>query len=339
MKRTINYIIIACVSFITFSCTTKQKFTVYGKPGTLIYKPNMSHVATIQNNGSVKVKLDSDNYYAYLLSRDANSERVIPFALDYKNKNYTGKRIIAGTTYMFLGASLGATIAGSAAYLGGSEDIAGTFLAAGGVLAGLSLATACANEQLNQTPESYKFKYLPSQTTNQNVVFTDYIENGQIKGSIKDENSSPANHKHVQQNNNQKSTQATSISVAKIKSSKSTRTLKDYGRIVEGNYIGEGKLLQGEETIEDYKRIKVSLMRVDKNTVAVNVYDDNNEAFFLKNSNYNIKKTKANEYTMSLDGIPSAIIVINDKNNLIYIHPRVNIDGSMYTLEISAIRK
>lgn len=335
MKRTINYIIIVCMSLIIFSCTTTQKFTIYGKPGTSIYKPDESHIGTIQNNGKVKVKLDSENYYAFLLSRDANSEKLIPFALNYKNKSYMGKRIIAGTAYMMLGASFAATLTGGIAYIGGDGNIAASFLAAGGGLATLSLAPMCFVNQLSQTPESYKFTYLPSQTTNQNVVFTNYIENGQLKESVKnkiaDVNSS-------EQDNGKNSILTTSTATVKIKSSKSTRTLKDFGSLVEGTYIGEGKLLHGEEIIEDYKYIKVSLRRINKSTVAVNVYD-NNEAFFLKSSNYDIKKTKANEYTMSLNGIPSAIIVINNKNDLIYIHPRVNIEGTIYTLEISATRK
>ena len=42
---------------------------------------------------------------------------------------------------------------------------------------------------------------------------------------------------------------------------------------------------------------------------------------------------------MSLKGIPSAVISIDSKGNLVYYHPKVNIDGEIYTLEINAIKQ
>lgn len=127
-----------------------------------------------------------------------------------------------------------------------------------------------------------------------------------------------------------------SSSSAKSRSSKSNRSLSDIGRMVEGTYVGSGKLLFEKREVETYQDIKVILKRQDKNTVMVDVYESNNEPLFNGSHKYHIKKNGSGKYLLSLDGIPSATITIDSKKQMVYLHPKVRIDRALYTLEISA---
>ena len=75
---------------VLFSCSTTQTINVCGEPNSDIYSPEMVRLGTIDNSGNAKITLSSDGYYAYLLSKAPTSDKLIPFAIDYKNKNYTG---------------------------------------------------------------------------------------------------------------------------------------------------------------------------------------------------------------------------------------------------------
>ena len=128
---------------------------------------------------------------------------------------------------------------------------------------------------------------------------------------------------------------AASTTVHRTIGQASTKTLKDFGAQLEGTYVGSGKLVKGRETIEEYKGIKVILKRVSRDVVAVNVEESNGNKYFPKDSNYTIKKKTNGTFTLTMDGITSASITIDAKNKMIYLHPRVNIDGEIYELNIN----
>ena len=127
-----------------------------------------------------------------------------------------------------------------------------------------------------------------------------------------------------------------SSSVAKSRSSKSKRSLTDLAKQIEGTYLGSGKLLLKDETIENYQNIRVVLKCLDKNTVQVDVYESNGEAYFNESGRYSVKKVDSGKYQLTMNGISSATITIDANKRMVYLHPKVNIDGDLYTLSISA---
>ena len=88
MKTNIKLLLVVGMFISLFSCTTSQKITVYGVPETEIYTPNKVKLASIDNTGKAEIKLPSDGYYGLLLSHNKTQDTYIPFALDYKRKNY-----------------------------------------------------------------------------------------------------------------------------------------------------------------------------------------------------------------------------------------------------------
>ena len=114
-----------------------------------------------------------------------------------------------------------------------------------------------------------------------------------------------------------------------------TKSFKDYGALIEGSYLGVGHLTKGNETIESYQDIKVILHRLERNTVSVNVEESNGEKYFPEDGTYIINKQTDGSYLLTLDKISSAIIRIDKDKKIEYIHPKVNIDGDIYTLTIN----
>lgn len=68
MKRLIELLgIVVCV-ILLHSCTTFQKITVQGTPGTEIYSPTMDRLGVVGSNGKVSLKISRNNNYSYLMS-------------------------------------------------------------------------------------------------------------------------------------------------------------------------------------------------------------------------------------------------------------------------------
>lgn len=78
-------ILLIIFSVVTISCST-LKITVYGEPNTTIKTPNNEYLGRIESNGSTKIKLDRYHHYAYLLTVSPETNKEIPFALEYTPK-------------------------------------------------------------------------------------------------------------------------------------------------------------------------------------------------------------------------------------------------------------
>ncbi len=88
MKRILLFM--ALILMMT-SCWN-QKFYVVGEPGTVITSMNGSKtLAIIDQNGMAEIKMNyydrEAGYQAFLQAKSPNSDVLVPFALDYKNKN------------------------------------------------------------------------------------------------------------------------------------------------------------------------------------------------------------------------------------------------------------
>ena len=344
MKLLHKYISAALACAMLASCTTTQTINVTGLAGTEIYTPNYVKVGTINNLGTTEITLDSDAYYAYLLSKAEGSNEYIPFALDYKNHSYAATKMAYGAGYTIasigLMAALGGTIALCVATGVEDEDmqgISGTIFGIGGLvaLAGAGIGMP-ADSRLSQIDHAYQFKYLPKQSTNQDFTFTKPKFNtvSQTKKEVPNVESKKATQETKDSSVSSKSLK-TSTSTKKL-NDKSTKSFKNHGATVEGSYIGTGSLSMGGQIIESYKDIAVKIVRVDDNTVTVNVTESNGVDFFNEPATYTIKKDANGNFTLTHDDIAKATIKIDRNKKAIYLHPRVNIDGDIYTLKITA---
>lgn len=320
MKRLIELLgIVVCV-ILLHSCTTSQKITVQGTPGTEIYSPTMDRLGVVDSNGKVSLKISRHTYYSYLMSKNAGANEFVPFAIDYKHR----KKALAVIGISI--ASSGVLLEGISIATGGDTPelatIGAAMLGAGGLMA--------ANYYLKNHGGD-QFKYLNNQRTNQDISFLPIRDTGYNKTLQDDDN------KYLATPTSEKSSNSSSI-VARGKSSVSKRTLNDNAKLVSGTYSGTGYLSQKGKIIEEYSNAKVVVLRIDDNTVNVDVVE-NGESYFSTKSKYQIKKKDKNTYVLSLNGIPDAFITIDNAGHLTYIHPKVNIDGEIYTLNITAAKK
>ena len=326
-----NIYILVMVAILS-SCSTMEKFQVSGTPNTEIYTPDLKHVGTINAAGKANIKLTSDAYYAFLFSKAPGAENYIPFALDYNRKKRTGLKLQEGLGYTLAIPGCITAIAGTILLAVDSESsAAGPVLGAGlGLtLAGVAIG-APASSKLSQTAYYHQFKYIESQQVNDDINLSTPVfkEPGKEDG---------------QEDKRLEKTIESAQSVEELSSvsrktigEKSSKTLKDNGKSIAGVYIGTGSLTQGEENIEIYKDIKVELKRVNKNEVDVNVIESDGNKIFDTASGYKIEKNGENAYTLTHQTIKDAKIDISSDGKLTYIHSKVNIEGSIYVLKISA---
>lgn len=324
------YILLAILCSMITACSTMQSITINGTPGTEIYSPDKKKLATINQSGQANVNISSDDYYAFLLSRQQDSEQYVPFALDYnfKSSAQTEALTYTGMTLAFAGCAcmLPATILLAA----GVEDVGAILYLAGTGATGLGMGLGMPMDmRLQQTQYQYQYKYISPNSTNQDIKFEEIVDNGYQKNSIGTEKSSKA-----KSSSSSKSSTSSKSTSKQTKSSSSSRTLKDYAKIVSGTYVGDGVLRKGNEIIEQYDEIKIVIKRTNSTSVEVDVIE-NGVSYFDQKATYSIKKG-AKGYEMTIKDIPNARMNINSDKTISYIHPSVEIDGDIYKLEITA---
>ena len=132
-----------------------------------------------------------------------------------------------------------------------------------------------------------------------------------------------------------KNTFSTSSSLLKAKTSseKSILLQNDYGKRIEGEYKGTGKLQQGSNIIESYSNLKIIMTRINRNKISVEIFM-NDEPVFAP-CFYKIKSLGDNNFTLtSEDNYSNKIKIVGNK--VIYDNPSVKIDGNNYSLKITA---
>lgn len=328
MKTYLNIFALVLLAITMYSCRTSQEIQITGEPGTEIYSPTMQRLGVLDDSGNTTITLPSNRYFAYLMSRNSTSNTLVPFALDYKHDKFVGTRV-----QEFIGAGLAAEgflseLIGLANFVGGGKSsVTNLFVVTGiaetaiGIAIGLS-----ASSRARQIQYKYRFKYLANHQTNQDISFSPII-NAIIK---------PEEQKDTATNLTQEAELPLSTADNEI-SSISKRTITDYGRLLSGTYTGSGALSLKGSVVEEYKQIKVVIKRIDKNNVTVEVIESG-ESFFSSKSQYSIKRRNSNGYALSMKDISAAVIDIDGSGNMEYVHPKVNIDGELYTLKIFAKR-
>ena len=329
MKLLYRFIAIMVVALL-MSCSTTEKFLVSGTPNTKIYTPAYEHVGTVGSDGTAQIELTSDYYYAYLLSKDADSDAYIPFALDYKYKSRAGAQFLKWTGISITATGLYVELMGAIMYGAGlEEDVTMPMVAGGavGALAGMSFGWP-ASERMDQTAYEYQFKYLSKQSTNSDLNFAKATFTEPWK-----------KREQMSQNRDLNPTVVEETSVSKkLLTEKSVKTLKNYAKQVAKVYVGTGKLTQNQTMVESYDDIKVIIEYVNKDEVQVNVAESNGSDFFTNYSLYKVQKKKNGSYLLTHSKIASATITIDANGNLKYNHPKVNIDGEVYNLQITTTK-
>lgn len=328
MKTYFKLLFVVGMLAFLFSCTTSQTVTISGTPGTDIYTLGKTKLATIDHTGKTKIKFPSDGYYGLLLTYNKAHDKFIPFALDYKTKNYWGSRTSYHTGLGLVATGVASMFVGAVAYCGGVDEL-GSDLLLGGcapMLLGAGMM-GIGGPRMSQIQQAYRFAYSKNHSTNDDLSFMPIEDNGYTKSPTKPE-------EVVVPVVDSQSTSSRTIKTVP-ESSKSKRSLNNFGKTVSGTYKGEGTLHHGNEFIESYENIGIEITRIDNNNVQVNVIEGGTP-FFNSVSSYSIKKGKQNSYTLTLQGNSSATIKIDSKGKLTYYHPKVNIDGDNYILKISA---
>lgn len=337
MKNIFRILVITGMIALSQSCTTSQKITFLGTPGTEIYYPNMKLVATIGMDGRAKAKVPRDYYTAFMLSKDAQSNEIIPFALDYKYKYYIGPKIAKVIGIPLFGAGMIGVGAGTAAAINGDEELMSQFFKYGLTAMGIGAGMYGVGNSLDdETQRELSFAYMPRHQINNDLVFTPFIDNGIAKNiDITDAQQTPTKDTtSIEQTN---LNNVTTTTVARPRSQKSAKTLNDFGQQLQGTYSGQGQLLLKQEIEENYPNIQVVIAKYDKNHVDVRILEDSGDEFFTSSARYNVKKEKF-KFILTMEGISSATIIIDRNGNLTYNHPKVNIEGSIYTLKIKATK-
>lgn len=97
MKTIINILMVCLLVCSISSCS--QKIIIKGTAGTEIYTPNYDgsankRLGVVGDNGETEIKIRKRDYYPYLLSYDAESDKYYPFGLDYEYKIFYLRNIL-----------------------------------------------------------------------------------------------------------------------------------------------------------------------------------------------------------------------------------------------------
>lgn len=296
MNKYIQLFGMALVCICLTSCKgTVKKIIVQGEAGTVIYSPEYEELGTIGSDGKANIKIDHSPHTAFLLTRRPGEEAFVPFALDYKYKGHAGRAVQA------------------------------TF----GLITVPTLITLPIFVDGVFWLDVEKYRYLKLQTTNDAFRFLPIVDNG-----VRKDVGIPETALMPETIVTPEEEAATSSSVARSRSSKSSRTLKDYGKQVEGSYTCSGRLKQRGSVVESYSDVKIVITRIDKDNVYVDVWEGG-ESFFNSKGKYAVKKDKKDGFVLTLSGISTAVIKIDAEGRITYVHPKVNIDGDIYTLEVN----
>ncbi len=103
---------------------------------------------------------------------------------------------------------------------------------------------------------------------------------------------------------------------------------------VAGDYAAFGYLSAQGNQAESLSDITVRIERTDPTHVKVNVLEGDLD-FFGSAAAYTVSVDESGKTTLTHTGIPTAVIIIGADGSLNYLHPRVDIDGTIYTLMLS----
>lgn len=332
MKILKNILLTMFCVMVAVSCSTVEKFTVYGNPGDKIYSPDKLPIATIQQNGEVKITLESDAYYGYLFTYNSEHNQWVPFALDLNKKSHNGTKLAAGAGYTLTGLGLVGVVAGTIACIADDEDGAAKALLLGSLgVSGIGASIgAPASSRMRQLSYQYNFGYKSKQMVNSDLNLSPYIPpTFNTPEPIRNRKKATSGDASVDTDSNSTKTNKNSMT------SQAKKKRKSIAELIAGNYSGTGTLMSTGEDSETLDTMLIILTPKDDNTVVAEIMEDN-EDFFESEELFKVIKNKDGSYTLKHTQIPSVKFTISKTGKVVYQHSKVNIDGVIYTLSISA---
>ena len=286
MKK-IQILLIAIIISITLdSCNGTKEITIIGKPGTEIYSNDMQEISVTDNKGIAIVKVNDYDYEfdCVFYSHEKESNTYIPFALNFEKKKF-------GNNQMFT------------AFLICPLPLVSPFYY---MLLGEDWQT------------SYHFKYLPEQTTNQDIVFTPLKQTADYKTLDK---------------SSQNVSQTKANTERRKFNSGGSQSNKDQMSVITGTYSGKGELLDGSDVIEEYTDLSIVIKKKSENTVSVEVLASDGYSYFDEEMIYSVNR-QDNQYVLKQKGSNSRIVIKN--GNLSYTNHNINDGEAVFTLKITA---
>lgn len=331
---TTNISLLPIICLLLGSCSTWEKCTVSGTPGTKLYAPDKIQVATIPESGKVELKMPSNAYFGYLYTHDDVKDLWVPFALDTKKNKHKGAQVVNGLGRSMVGLGLPLIAVGGVFALC-AEDAAPAYIAlgAGGGLSLLGVGLAGpATDRLGQVCYQYNFGYEKNQQTNMDLAFTDYVvpQDGQLKATDQ-----PTHTRGKATSGSSQKDKADSSKAKRAKSSKAKSRKSAVDKVV-GRYSGSGTLTANGGEAEALGEITIEIS-TEGEYAKVDIFEDG-ELFFESEELYKVKKNKDGSLTLTHINVPSVKFTITKSGKFKYNHPRVNIDDTNYTLSITGKR-
>lgn len=320
-----------CVGILA-SCSTVEKFTVEGVPGTKIYSPQKMELATIDSKGKAKIEVPSNAFYGYLYTHNDALDLWVPFGLDIKKKSHSGAHLAMCAEYTGSVIGLAATVVGTVVLIGDEESSVGSAAIAGGLaLAGISAGSGLVtSSRMGQLSYQYSFTYQKTQSTNANLALKNYTipvaaPTESALSRLRTGNSSGSQSQSIVQTQRSQQTQQPHRSKVQLR----TKAEK-----VEGEYGGNATLSQGRTTVETFDAVTVIITAIDEDNVTVDVLSGN-DSFFDEPLSFKVRNTATNSYTLTCRNQPNAVITIED-DYLSFTHPAINLGGNSYKLIVEA---
>ena len=150
-------------------------------------------------------------------------------------------------------------------------------------------------------------------------------------------NNDEANKNHSQTSINETVTGGNGSGVKSQKKLKtSPKATKDLTSDIVGDFVGSGTLMEKGTVIETYNGITVSIRRVEKNIVGVNVIEKDGTSFFASVILYTLQKNDNGSFILREKSDMDQTIEISSAGIMQFTHTKVNIDDVLYQLFIVA---
>lgn len=153
MKLNLYFLSLTFCLVLFSSCVAYSDFIITGEPGTHIKTPDGKDIGYIDDTKQLKYTFSRADYYTpFLLSKSPDSNKYIPFALDYKETSGITIPQLIGSTAAMIG-----IIAGLC-----NEPVTFLLLGGGGT-------AYLAQYTLSRTDITQCYKYIPTQYTNNDL--------------------------------------------------------------------------------------------------------------------------------------------------------------------------
>lgn len=346
LSLTVYYLTMNKLSFIALllapifwimvtGCSTSEKLTITGTPGTVVYSPQKEPLGTINSDSKLRLKLDSDAYYGYLYTRNDSLDLWVPFGLNTRYNNHTATKLLGP-----VGSPLGLAIGeGAAIGIGMSSLVGGLVTGVGIGLAGLVTPIIVQIVRMDQVSYSYNFSYDQYQSSNQDIRLEKFIV-PQIETENIPETDFAQKQSNLKINKSTTKTEVISKNNRKGgKAKKSNLKITSGLEIYSGTYSCEGEIILNKGVVATYKDMSLVLHPLNSSNVEVLIYIDSQTKVFDRPEIFILDKKQSTKKNVVLTLKDSATckIILSDKN-ISYFNPNVMIDEETYTLSLKGIK-